>query len=90
MPRSVPDDEIMDEQQSRDLGHVTKSQPQQAKDAEGETVERRIERDTRANRGLGTLIPPDRQSETHEALERAAYTRERREARRIRTSRTSG
>lgn len=88
MPRSVPDDDIMDEQQSLDLGHPTKSQPQQAKDLEKETPGARIESDTRANRGLGTLIPPHRESETQEALERAAYTGDRLRARRTRAFKT--
>lgn len=77
MPRSVPEDDIMDEQQARDLGHATKSQPQQAKDLEKETPEERIEKDTRANRGIGALIPSDRESETAKALKRAAYPEKR-------------
>lgn len=77
MPRSVPDDDIMDEQQAMDLGHATKSQPQQAKDAEKETPEARIDRSARATRGLSTLIPPDRESETEAAMRRAAYPEKR-------------
>ncbi len=73
MPRSVPDDDIVDQQQARDLGHATKSQSQKAKDAEQETPEERIEKDARANRGLGSLLPPGRESETEKALKRAAY-----------------
>ncbi|MFC6486675.1 hypothetical protein [Nitratireductor sp. GCM10026969] len=78
MPRSVPDDDIMDGQQARDLGHATKSQPQKARDAEEETPEERIEKDTRANRGLGTLLGSDKDSETQKVLERAAYRPEKR------------
>lgn len=77
MPRSVPDDDIMNEQQAKDLGHATKSQPQKAKDAEKETPEAHIERNTRANRALGALIPPDRESETEAAMKRAAYPEKR-------------
>lgn len=81
MPRSVPDDDMMDNQQSMDLGHATKSPLQ--------TVERRLEKDRRTNGASGMLIPPDRECEVREALERAAYTRERREARRARALRTA-
>lgn len=78
MPRSVPDDDIMDSQQARDLGHATKSQPRKARDAQEETPEENIEKNTRANRGIGTLLGSDRESETEKALQRAAYRPERR------------
>ncbi|WP_274426995.1 hypothetical protein [Chelativorans sp. YIM 93263] len=77
MPRSAPEDDMMDEQQAKDLGHATKSQPRKAKDAEKETSEAHIESNTRANRGLGELIPPDRESETESAIKRAAYPKKR-------------
>jgi hypothetical protein len=73
MPRSVPDDDMMDEQQSKDLGHATKSQPERARDAQEETEEERIEHDTRANRGIGRAFEPRPKSETEEAIRRAAY-----------------
>ncbi|WP_028034006.1 hypothetical protein [Chelativorans sp. J32] len=62
MPRSVPDDDMMDEQQTKDLGHPTKHE---------ESPAERIARDMRANRGLGTLAEPREKDETKESLERA-------------------
>jgi len=63
MSRSVPDDDMMDEQQARDLGHPTKHE---------ESPAERIARDVRANRGLGTLAEPRKKNETEKSLERAA------------------
>ena len=69
MPRSVPDDDMMDSQQSLDLGHATKSPLQQARDV----AMGRVTHELDASQRGGTLIPPDRESEREEAMRRAAY-----------------
>ncbi|WP_309083839.1 hypothetical protein [Chelativorans sp.] len=71
MSRSVPEDDMMDAQQSKDLGHPTKPQPDQAKDAGKEGPAEQIEDDVRANRGLGTQTRPREKSDTEKAMERA-------------------
>lgn len=69
MPRSVPDDDMMDSQQSRDLGHATKSSLEHAKDV----AMGRVTLEARAILGSGTLIPRERERARDEAMRRAAY-----------------
>ncbi|UUP18497.1 hypothetical protein [Nitratireductor thuwali] len=78
MPKTVPDKDVMNKQQAKDLGHATKSQPEQAKDAEKETATERIERDTRANRAIGSAMYGDKKTAaTERKLERAAERNDR-------------
>ena len=64
MARSVPDDDMMDEQQARDLGHPTKSPPwPNAGKPEGQPAN-----------GSGTsVVSRSRQGEAEAAIRRAAY-----------------
>ncbi|KFB10964.1 hypothetical protein [Nitratireductor basaltis] len=77
MANSTPDDDMMESQQSKDLGHATKSQPDKAKDAEKETDLNQIEDDARANRGIGSETIGERDSETRKNLEEAAAKNDR-------------
>ncbi|WEX08451.1 hypothetical protein [Chelativorans sp. AA-79] len=72
MPRSVPDDDMMDEQQTRDLGHPTKHEPGKNEIDTEESAAEKIEDDVRANRGLGRLVEKRDKSESEKSLERAA------------------
>jgi hypothetical protein len=57
-------------QQERDLRHGARSQPENAKDTEGETSAERVESDVRSNDGIGGVFRGRVKSETEEALQR--------------------
>lgn len=69
-----PDNDLMIEQQERDLHHAGQSQPERAKRLEDETDAEKIESDAIANDGLGGAYREQDKSETEEALERARGT----------------